>query len=150
MDSFKKEFNLPDADDLKEMVENGDISAVEYMVRVKELAVYVDSLISDDIKNMAVLEADRTTGIPGKIFEAFGAKLQTKSTAGTYDYSVCHDAIYNKMELDIKTLNKEMKEREKFLKKIPNATPYTTEDGKLIYAPIRHASRLLFVSLLHS
>ena len=54
------------------------------------------------------------------------------------------------MESYMKTLNKDMKEREKFLKKIPNATPYTTEDGKLIYAPIRHASRLLFVSLLHS
>ncbi len=149
MEKFEKTFSLPDPEDLKNMVSSGDISPIEYMVRVKELQEYVDSLVDDNIKSMAVSEADRSTTTPGKVFEAYGAKLQTRVTGVKYDYSVCRDKIHDDMEKQMKSLKADMKEREDFLKKIATGSPYETETGEKIYAPVQYSSRSLCITLLN-
>lgn len=140
MDKIRQAYNLPSPEYFKNLVNSGIISPLEYMVRVKELSAYVEQLLDDGIKQMAINEADQKSPSPGKIFEAYGAKLQVKLSGVRYDYSACGDKVYNKLKSDLK-------EREDILKALPSNG--ADIDGAHIMPPVKTGTRSLTVSLLN-
>ena len=140
MDKIRQAYNLPSPEYFKNLVNSGIISPLEYMVRVKELSAYVEQLLDDEIKQKAINEADQKSDAPGKIFEAYGAKLQVKINGVRYDYSACGDKVYNR-------LKSEIKEREDMLKALPSEG--ADVEGCHIFPPVKTGTRSLTVSLLN-
>jgi hypothetical protein len=76
----------------------------------------------------------------GKSFEFGNAKFEVRNGAGKLDYSVCNDPEYVEINNTVAFWEKELKEREDFLKNIPVVGIETvTNQGELItiYPPTK-------------
>jgi len=107
---------------VKQAVLNGTINPLELDVRLKAIEETVTSIRKDkEVKSEIVKEASKY----GKSFDFRNAKI-TISERGTYDFS--NDAEW-------KTLKEKIKERELFLKSIPEEGTVDIKTGEVIYRP---------------
>lgn len=97
-----------------------------------------------DYKELTLDEAAKY----GKSFEMHNAKFEVKEMGVKYDYSACGDPIYNELSQKMAELEKEIKDRQAFLKAVKPGTEILVEDEVVIlYPPVKTSTTSITVNL---
>jgi hypothetical protein len=84
----------------------------------------------------------------GKSFEMHNAKFEVKEMGVKYDYSACGDPVYNELSQKMAELEKELKDRQAFLKAIKPGTEILVEDEVVVlYPPVKTSTTSITVNL---
>jgi len=108
-----------------EVLEEGNLYAHEVTAKAK--------LITDafnNVKKMPAFKNQLSNEIAGKS-EIFGNYKASESFRAKYDFASCNDSAYNDLISAKKEIEEQIKEREKFLKNIPE-DGIATADGEMI------------------
>lgn len=134
---LKTEINQRIEEIITEILENGgelflasQLAAAEYFI--KELRA------NDKLKDAIRVEVDR---YGGKHQLSNGAIIEAAEVGTTYDYSFCKDEVLNKLLEQQTEINNKIKERMKFLQRIPSTGLVVAEEdtGEIItlYPPFK-------------
>ena len=97
-----------------------------------------------DYKELTLEEAAKY----GKSFEHYNAKFEVKEMGVKYDYTQCGDPIYNKLAEELAELEKQVKDRQAFLKTVQPGTQLLIEDEVVtLYPPIKTSTTSITVNL---
>ena len=84
----------------------------------------------------------------GKSFEMHNAKFEVKEMGVKYDYSACGDPVYNELSQKMAELEKEIKDRQAFLKAVKPGTEILVEDEVVVlYPPVKTSTTSITVNL---
>jgi hypothetical protein len=84
----------------------------------------------------------------GKSFEMHNAKFEVKEMGVKYDYSACGDPVYNELSQKMAELEKELKDRQAFLKAVKPGTEILVEDEVVVlYPPVKTSTTSITVNL---
>ena len=115
---------------VKLSVLSGDINPLELDVRLKAIEETIYGIRKDkEVKSEIIKEASKY----GKSFDYKNAKI-TISERGTYDYS---------NDMKWVELNKKIKERELYLKSIPEEGTVDIDSGEVMYRPPQKYSEII-------
>lgn len=131
---------------LIDTVIDGDVDPIKQVVYATAIRDVVKNFLdSRDVKDLTIREIAKY----GKSASAYGATLTSKEGGVKYDYSVCNDPVYAEMVAQQEALKAKMKEREEYLKHIPELgqTVVNEETGEVskIYRPARMATETIQV-----
>ena len=125
----------------------GEVNALNIHLQIKCMEDMISTIKEDaEYKKLILEEAEKY----GKSFEYKNAKIEIKETGTKYNWSVCNDPSYVNILLKADEVDKEKKEREKFLKAIPEKGFETlTEEGEIltIYRPTKSSTTSIAVTL---
>jgi hypothetical protein len=97
-----------------------------------------------EYKDLTLEEASKH----GKSFELHNAKFEIKEAGVKYDYSNCGDPVYNELAQKMAELEKEIKDRQAFLKAVKPGTEILVEDEVVIlYPPVKTSTTSITVNL---
>jgi hypothetical protein len=97
-----------------------------------------------EYKDLTLEEASKH----GKSFELHNAKFEIKEAGVKYDYSNCGDPVYNVLAEKLAELEKEIKDRQAFLKAVKPSTEILVEDEVVIlYPPVKTSTTSITVNL---
>lgn len=97
-----------------------------------------------DYKELTLEEAAKY----GKSFEHYNAKFEVKEMGVKYDFTQCGDPIYNKLAEELADLEKQVKDRQAFLKTVQPNTQLLIEDEVIVlYPPIKTSTTSITVNL---
>jgi hypothetical protein len=97
-----------------------------------------------DYKELTLEEAAKY----GKSFEHYNAKFEVKEMGVKYDFTQCGDPIYNKLAEELAELEKQVKDRQAFLKTVQPGTQLLIEDEVVtLYPPIKTSTTSITVNL---
>jgi len=99
---------------------------------------------NDKVRELTFEEAEKHGG---KTFDAHGCQFQVKESGVKYDYSHCDDDILNDLHKQLEDIQKKVKEREIFLKNLPEDSPIFNEEGVQIMRPIKKSTTSLTVKM---
>ena len=130
---------------VKDNILAGEIDGLDAMVALKGVKKAVELLEKDaDINDSVMRSFDRYNE---KTVNLKHASITIKDTGVKYDYTVCNDKVYNDLMIELDALNKRIKERQEFLKALPEhgLDTYDHDTGELytLYRPLRLASQTL-------
>ena len=114
----------------------GNSDPIKVAIQIKSIQTVLDQ-VSAGIKDYVTSESEKY----GSTFSKEGAKIEVADMGVKYDYSVCNDPIYNELNDTITLLTKKRKEREEFLKVIPDNGTVDPETGAIINRPTRTSTR---------
>ena len=84
----------------------------------------------------------------GKSFEHYNAKFEVKEMGVKYDFNQCGDPIYNKLAEQLAELEKQVKDRQAFLKSVQPGTQLLIEDEVVtLYPPVKTSTTSITVNL---
>ncbi len=134
------------SDQVIESVRNGEANPIEVLVILKAFEKAQERIIKE-IRENFVNEASK---YPEQSFEFNGAKIDKAEVGTKYNYSVCCDPIFERLEVDAAKANSDLKERQEFLKTLKS--PLVTVDelsGEIvkIYPPTKTSTSSLKVSI---
>ena len=130
---------------IKQQILSGDIEPLIAAKQLKVLEEIVKELRSDEEIQELILE---NAVNEGKEFKKHGAKFQVRATFTSYDFKVCNDTDWEQLEAQEKSFKKLRKEREKFLKAIPEFKQIADpETGELISAPAKRQKMGVAISI---
>ena len=114
-------------------------------LQVKCMEDFIKQITSHpDYKDLTLDEAAKY----GKSFEMHNAKFEVKEMGVKYDYSACGDPIYNELSQKMAELEKEIKDRQAFLKAVKPGTEILVEDEVVIlYPPVKTSTTSITVNL---
>ena len=125
----------------------GTANPVQIHYNIKCLEDLIKQITNDkEYKSIVLFEAEKH----GKSFEFKNSKVEIKETAVKYDYSVCNDPEWNKLEAEILALKDKQKERETFLKTIrPHGIEIVDENGEVytLFPPVKTSTTSVAVTL---
>jgi hypothetical protein len=102
------------SDQVIQSVKEGEQSPLKVLIQLKAFE-RCSERIQKEIKENYMTEADK---YPGNEFEFLGNKVQKVDTYTKYDYSACGDPVYNQRLKLFEEAQKQLKERETFLKAV--------------------------------
>ena len=131
---------------IKRQIINEEVDRLEAAKQLKVLEEIVNELRSDtEIQELILEEAEKENQ---KSFEKRGAKFQIRATSTKYDFKVCNDTDWEQLEAQEKSVKKLRKEREKFLKAIPEFKQIADpETGNIISAPVKRQKMGVAISI---
>lgn len=100
-------------------VQNGNESPLRVLVQLRAMEK-ASKAILEGIKDNIITEAEK---YPGTSWEMWGNKLEKAELGVVYDFSVCGDPTYERLETDFNTAKDRLDERKAFLKTIKVPTP---------------------------
>lgn len=106
------------SDQVIEAVRNGEANPIEVLVILKAFEKAQERILKE-IRENYVNEASK---YPETSFEFNGAKIEKAELGTKYDYSVCGDTVFERLEVDAIKANADLKERQEFLKAIKYET----------------------------
>ena len=125
--------------DLLNPVLEGEVDPVSHAVKLKAMQETIKRTLDDDRMKDAVLSEIEKYG---KERSWNGATVKIKETGVSYDHSNCNDPVYARLIEERMLLDAKIKEREAFLKTVPdNTTVIDDETGEIytIHPAIRMA-----------
>lgn len=137
--------NKSDQNDLANRLINpvldGDINPVEATVKAKSLIEVLTKFVNDDrVKDCTLSEIKKN----GKETSWNGARLTIKEVGVKYDYSDCNDPVYMDLLKQKGVIDKQLKERESFLKSLSNRTTIVDDEtGEVatVIPPVKMSSQ---------
>ena len=131
-----------------ESVINGNKKALDIHLQLKAMEDIIEQIKADlSYKETLLNEAE----LNGKSFEYQNAKIDIREVGTKYDFSLCNDPMYSRLKESSIKANDDLKEREKFLKSIPqkNITNIDTETGEAteIYPPSKSSTTSVVVTM---
>ncbi len=133
--------------DVLERIENGTADPVKVHLQLKCMEEIVKSLTGNESYKTHLIDAAEKNG---KKFMAFNAEFSIKEMGTKYDYSQCNDDYLLNMLETLEKLNKEIKERQEYLKHLPAVGVSILEvEGELIklYPPTKTSNTTVAVTL---
>jgi len=126
-------------------LKEGLIDPLKVHLQVKCLEDIVKQLTTHpEYKDLTLEEASKH----GKSFELHNAKFEIKEAGVKYDYSNCGDPVYNALAEKLAELEKEIKDRQAFLKAVKPGTEILVEDEVVIlYPPVKTSTTSITVNL---
>lgn len=134
------------SDQLIESVKNGEANPIEVLVMLKAFEKVSDRVLKE-IRYNAVTEANK---YQGPSFEWNGNKIEKSELGVKYDYSICNDPVYNQRQQISAESDKQLKERESFLKSLKEPITIVDEgSGEIvtIRPPLKTSTTGLKVSI---
>ncbi len=124
------------ADNVAKQIKEGDIDGIKTLIAVNKFSRLCKSIDSNirKVAPTAIKIGEK------EVYEGYGCKLERAETGVKYDYSKCNDEVWDDLDAQIKKLTNEKKEREKFLKSIPDEGIANPETGEIINKPVRTAT----------
>lgn len=120
---------------------DGDINPVEAAVKAKALIEVLTKFVNDDrVKDCTLSEIEKN----GKETSWNGARLTIKEVGVKYDYSDCNDPVYMDLLKQKGVIDKQLKERESFLKSLSNRTTIVDDEtGEVatVIPPVKMSSQ---------
>jgi len=107
------------ASSIIEEVKGGTESPLRVLIQLRAIEK-ASKQILEGIKDEIVTAAEK---YPTKDFELWGNKLEKSEVGISYDFSVCQDPTYERLEVDFNTAKERLDERKEFLKRIKVPTP---------------------------
>lgn len=109
-------------------VKNGEENPLQMLLQVRAMEKAF-KIITEKIQSNLLTEADKH---PENKFEFKGNFIE-KSEFVTYDFSVCGDTTFERLEVDFNTAKARLEERKAFLKALKEPTPIgDTVTGDLV------------------
>lgn len=133
--------------DVLNRIENGTVEPIKVHLQLKAMEEIVKTLNTNERYKELLLDAAEKNG---KKFMAFNAEFSIKEMGTKYDYSQCNDDYLLNMLETLEKLNKEIKERQEYLKHLPAVGVSILEvEGELIklYPPTKTSTTTVAVSL---
>lgn len=110
-------------------VQNGDANPLEVLIMLRALEA-VSEMVREEIEENYVREADKHAE---KKFEAFGAIVEKCEVGTKYNFLVCKDPTFERLEVDFETAKRKLDERKEFLKTLREPMPIgDTVTGELV------------------
>lgn len=109
-------------------IENGTIDPVEFFVYAKTMTKILDAIIKK-VDGIIIGEATKYT----KTFKIFGIEV-TLCSRKKYDYRVCGDSVWDRLQAEKIKIDEKIKKREKFLAALDREA-VNPETGEIISAP---------------
>lgn len=112
---------------------SGNYNPLEITIRLKAVEDMISEIRKDkEVKESVLREAAKYGSLP---FEFQGAKIEFAKLGVKYDFSQCHDSEWDELEAQSSEIDKKKKEREIFLKSIPDSGAVNPITGELISQP---------------
>lgn len=134
------------SDDLIESVKSGEVNPIELLVMLKAFEKVSDRVLKE-IRDNAVTEAAKH---PGNSFEWNGNKIEKSELGTKYNYSICNDPVYNQRKSIANEADKQLKDRETFLKALKEPITIVDEitgEVTTIIPPLKTSTTGLRVSI---
>ena len=132
------------ANDLIQRIENGEIDPILVHLQLKCMEQVVETAIGHEKYKGLLLEAAEKHG---KSFEAYNGAFSIREVGTKYDYSKCEDSVYNDLIAEKEALDKEIKERAKFLQNIPESGIADPNNGNMIYRASKSSTTSVTVTI---
>ena len=135
-DYNKQELTKIAANCVNELMENGRILEVHEFITKMEF--FIKQLKDNDAYHDYLL--DEVCKYGKSHTTSTGTRIELAEVGIKYDSSVCDDDVYNELVVNKMALEEQIKERQIFLKTIPDCgLEIVTQDGEMkrIYPPIR-------------
>lgn len=129
-------------------VKSGDANPLEVLVMLRALEA-VSELVREEIEDNYVREAEKHAE---KKFEAFGAIVEKCEVGTEYNFLICKDPTFERLEVDFEIAKAKLDQRKEFLKKITEPTPLgDTVTGELVtvHPPLKTSKSGVRVYLKH-
>ena len=108
-------------------VNNGVIDPLEAFIYANKASEYFDAIVT----NLRPIIAGKQIQKGG--IKLYDAEIIEKKNPDKYDFSVCSDSTWDKLNAQLTNVKDKMKERETFLKALKE--PISTLDGEIINPP---------------
>jgi len=143
-----KELRTSIISDTLAKVENGEIDPIELQISLKNIETICSAIKENKAFKEAVLNDVQNNG---KGYEYSNAKIETRELGVKYSYVNCNDAELTKLELLFDVANKNLKERQEFLKGVPgkgiDVTDEETGEITTIYPPSKSSTTGTVITL---
>jgi hypothetical protein len=133
------------ADDIIQDINNGNVDPLIVLSAIRNLKNIIE-LIDTSIKENVLNELSKY----GKSIELYGMKLEQKEVGVKYNFDSTNDRVYSDLRNNLNVIDSEIKNREKWLKTIPNTgIDVITDDGEVfkIMPPIKTSTTSFSVTL---
>lgn len=125
-------------------IKTGDINPVDLHINLKKMEDTIKQIqATPEYMSLVLEEAEKN----GKSFEKQNAKIEIREVGTKYDYSMCEDSKYNDMVAEKEAIDKEIKERQKFLQTIPESGTVDPETGAIVYRAAKSSTTSTVVTL---
>lgn len=109
-------------------VQDGNVSPLELKALFRAMEVIIET-VDKATKENQVTALDKWSE---KRFEAFGIEFEKCEVGIVYDYNVCCDPIYERLEVDLNATKEQLENRKKFLRLLKEPCQILTGDGEVI------------------
>ena len=104
---------------------DGEVDPIEFIVKIKGLSTALYEVEKNrEVKELVIREIEKT----GKSVSWNGAMLTVRETGVRYDFTGCNDPVYASLLKQKTEIETKMKEREAFLKNVPEDTTVVDEE----------------------
>jgi len=128
---------------------DGIVNPLDLHLQLKCMEDIVKQITSNQAFKDCVLEESQKHG--SKSFEYQHAKIEIKEVGSMFDYSKSNDAEYASLSIESESISKKIKEREAFLKSIPDEgmEMLDKDSGEVvtIYKPSKTSTTAVVVTL---
>lgn len=135
--------------ELAEKLNNGELDPLTLHLQVKCMEDVVKQVTTNNNYKKAVTDAAERYG--QKSFEFHNAKFEIKETGVKYDYSKCADPVLFSINSQLDELSEKLKQREAFLKSVPEKGMIITDDETgetfTVYPPSKSSTTSVAVTL---
>ena len=138
--------------EILEAVEDGEIDPLQVKktsALLQEIAKQLNE--SDILRDLSVSEIEKHCLRSGEGLSIYGVKFIVKETGVKYDYTACGDRLYSELKEIRDNYDAKLKEREKYLQRIPTEgiTTVDEETGEIhkIYPPARMSTTGVSVTI---
>lgn len=124
----------------------GNFDPLKVHLQVKCMEDLIKQITSNDVyKDLLVTEASKY----GKSFEHYNSKFEIKEMGVKYDFENCGDPVLQSLEQQLELIQNEVKERQKFLRTIPESGMEILVDDELIkvYPPTKTSTTTVTINL---
>lgn len=135
--------------DVIDKIDSGNVDPLIIHLQVKCMEDILKLLNSNDTYRKSVLDACDNRG--EKRFDFHNAKFEVKETGVKYDFSKCEDPILNDFLRQQEEIDKNVKDRQAFLKTVPakGMSLLNEETGEMfiVYPPAKSSTTSVAVTL---
>ena len=126
-------------------LKEGNSEPLKIHLQVKCLEDLIKQITTHpEYKDLTLYEAAKY----GKSFEMHNAKFEIKEMGVKYDYSNCGDPVYNDLAQKLAELEKDIKDRQAFLKAVKPGTEILIEDEVIVlFPPVKTSTTSITVNL---
>lgn len=126
-------------------LKEGNSDPLKVHLQVKCLEDLIKQITTHpEYKELTLDEANKY----GKSFDLHNAKFEIKEMGVKYDYSNCGDPIYDELLQKLVSLEKDIKDRQAFLKAVKPGTEILIEDEVIVlYPPVKTSTTSITVNL---
>lgn len=113
------------SDQLIESVKQGEVNPLEVLIQLRAFEK-VTKRVLEEIKDELLTASAK---YPETRIELYGSVIEKAELGTKYDYSVCNDPVFERLEVDANTSTERMKSRQEFLKALKEPLTFVDEES---------------------